>query len=80
MAHMPMTKEQILAEAMKLDAKERDALADELWRTVDHDSEHDIDAGWAEEAERRIAAYQRGEVQAKPVDEVIQRLLNRRRA
>jgi len=76
---MPMTKEQILAEAMKLDPQDRVAVAEQLWLTLDHESDREIDAAWAEEADRRMASYERGEVQAKPVDEVIERLLQKRK-
>lgn len=75
-----MTKEEIIAEAMKLNPQDRGAVAEQLWLTIEHASDRDIDAAWAEEAERRMAAFERGEVSAKPVDEVIERLLKRRRA
>ena len=71
---MPMTKEQLLAEAMALDPEEREALADDLWMTLDHTSREAIEAAWAEEIERRIAAYDRGEVAAVPADEMFRRL------
>jgi putative addiction module component (TIGR02574 family) len=73
-----MTKEQLLAAAMALDPTEREKLADELWRSVDH-AEEDLDESWAKEVEDRIAAYERGEITAKPAEEVVERLRNRRR-
>jgi putative addiction module component (TIGR02574 family) len=76
---MPMTKEQILAEAMKLDPEDRVAVAEQLWLTLENEPDRELDAAWGEEAERRMAAYERGEVEAKPVDEVIERLLQKRR-
>jgi putative addiction module component (TIGR02574 family) len=72
-----MTREQLLAEAMALDPKEREALAEELWLSLDHTSRDEIDAAWMEEVQRRIAAYERGEVEAVPGEEVMRRLRER---
>jgi putative addiction module component (TIGR02574 family) len=69
-----MTKDQLLAEAMALDVREREALAEELLLTVDDGTREEIDAAWAEEIDRRIAEYERGEVKAVPVDDMFRRL------
>jgi putative addiction module component (TIGR02574 family) len=71
---MPMTKEQIYAEAIALDVREREALAEELLLTVDDGTREEVDAAWAEEIERRIAEYERGEVKAIPGDQVLREL------
>ena len=71
---MPMTKEQLYAEAMALDVREREALAEELLLTVDDGTREEVDAAWAEEIERRIAEYERGEVKAIPGDQVLREL------
>ena len=76
---MPMTKEQILAEALALDPADRDDLADQLWRSVDRANGQSIEESWAQEADDRIAAHQRGELPARPMDKVVERLRNRRR-
>ena len=73
---MPMTKNELLAEAMALAPEEREALAEELWLSLDGEDRESIDAAWLEEARRRDAAYASGQVQAKPADEVVQRLLS----
>ena len=75
---MPMTKEQIYAEAIALDVREREALAEELLLTVDDGTREEVDAPWAEEIERRIAEYERGEVKAIPGDQVLRELRARR--
>jgi putative addiction module component (TIGR02574 family) len=69
-----MTKDQLLAEAMALDVREREALAEELLLTVDDGTREEIDAAWAEEIDRRIAEYERGEVKAVPADDMFRRL------
>jgi putative addiction module component (TIGR02574 family) len=69
-----MTKDQLLAEAMALDVREREALAEELLLTVDDGTREEIDAAWAEEIDRRIAEYERGEVKAIPGDQVLREL------
>ena len=74
---MPMTKEQLLAEAMALDVKERESLAEELLLTVDDGTREEVDAAWAEEIQRRIAEYERGEVKAIPGDQVLRELRGR---
>jgi putative addiction module component (TIGR02574 family) len=76
---MPMTKEEILAEALTLRPEERDQLADQLWRSVDPADRREIEKAWAEEAEDRLAAYRRGELTAKPHQEVLDRLEKRPR-
>lgn len=71
---MPMTKDQLLAEAKALGPEEREALAEELWLSLDAERRDEIDAAWAEKIERRIDAYDKGEVQATSPDEMFRRL------
>ncbi len=71
---MPLTKDQIRNAALELDPIEREALAEELLLSISGGEREAIDAAWLAEARRRDAAYQRGETQAKDVDEVITRL------
>jgi putative addiction module component (TIGR02574 family) len=68
---MPMTKEQILAEAKSLSPTDREALAEELWLTLTTDDQSAIDAAWLEECHRRIAAVDRGEVTTIPAEEAM---------
>jgi putative addiction module component (TIGR02574 family) len=74
---MPLKKEQIRIEAMKLDPADREALAEELLLSIDEDGRDAIDAAWLAEAKRRDAAFQKGKTAAKPVESVIERLKSR---
>ncbi|MGH8396937.1 MAG: addiction module protein [Gammaproteobacteria bacterium] len=63
----------LLEQARRLSAIDRAALVDELLSSLDQPDEA-VQAQWAEEAERRLAAYDRGEIQAIDVDEAFPRL------
>jgi putative addiction module component (TIGR02574 family) len=71
---MPLTKEQIRAEALNLDPLERETLAEELLLSIDGRERQAVDAAWLAETRRRDAAFIAGKVNAKPVDQVIDRL------
>lgn len=62
--------DEILQVALALPSKERAALADRLLQSLDEDDQSEIDRLWAREAEDRLAAYDRGEIQAIPGEEV----------
>ncbi|MBI3140528.1 MAG: addiction module protein [Rhodocyclales bacterium] len=70
-----MTKQtRVLAEAAaKLPAAERIVLVEEILATLPGD-DTDWNAAWGEEAARRMAAYDRGEVSAIDSDEVFAEL------
>ena len=53
---------QVLKEALTLPSSERAELADQLLRSLDPPSRHKVDELWAEEAEERIDAFDRGEI------------------
>lgn len=55
---------------MKLDPAERFALVDDILHTLDK-PDPEIDQLWIEEAERRLAAYRRGEVEGIPAEDVL---------
>jgi putative addiction module component (TIGR02574 family) len=65
-----MSYEKLIESAKKLDPATRFALVDEILHTLDK-PDPEIDRLWIEEAERRLAAYRRGEVQGIPVEDVI---------
>ena len=75
-----MTLAQIKAAAMELEPSQRESLAQELLLSDTDEERERIDAVWLEEVRRRDAAYQRGEVTARPAEEVIHRLLNENRS
>jgi putative addiction module component (TIGR02574 family) len=76
-------KDQILAEALTLSQKQRAILADDLWFSLNEMTQEQIDRAWFKELKRRWGQYERGEVKALPMDQVMhearQRLRQRRR-
>ena len=71
---MAMTKDQILAEAMSLEPKDREALAEEILLSLGPDEQGEIDAAWLAEAHRREADFARAGGKTSPVEDVIGRL------
>jgi putative addiction module component (TIGR02574 family) len=69
-----MTKEQILNEVRALDPEDQEQLADAIWLAAQGVTREQIEAEWAEEIRRRLAAMDRGEGSSKPVEQVMQRL------
>jgi len=61
---------QILAEELKLPPVERAELVEDLLSSFEFQSRKTIDALWAQEAEDRIDAFERGEMAAIPAKEV----------
>ncbi|HYC88241.1 MAG TPA: addiction module protein [Thermoanaerobaculia bacterium] len=55
----------------------RAELASQLLDSLDELSEEENDQLWAEEAERRYAAYKAGQIEAMPAEEVFARLRSR---
>lgn len=60
----------IVEQAAKLSANEKIELIDALLATVDK-PDAEIDAMWALEAEHRLSAYQKGEIQALDLNQVL---------
>jgi putative addiction module component (TIGR02574 family) len=69
----------VLAEALDLPPIERAALVDALLSSIDFPERKEVDALWANEAEDRIDAYERGNLSASPAGAVLDRI-NRERA
>ncbi len=74
---MPKQGAQILSEALKLPPTERAALVENLLSSFEFSSRKKIDALWADEAEDRITAYERGEMPAVPIKKVFDRIEKR---
>lgn len=70
---MTEAAKKLFREAMNLPVSERASLIEELMASLDQ-PDPDIDALWAKEAEERLAAYKRGEVEAYPAEEVFSEL------
>jgi putative addiction module component (TIGR02574 family) len=69
---MPLTIEQIKAEAMKLPPEARADLADWLWISVE--SRESVQAAWDAEIARRIEEIESGKVELIPGEEVLARI------
>ena len=70
---MATSNDEILQQLLSLPVETRAALADKLLESLDPPDERNQRL-WAEEAERRIAAYERGEIDAIPGEEVFAKL------
>jgi len=62
----------ILKEALTLKPAEKAELIDKLLSSLDK-PDPEIDKLWAEEAENRIDAYERGEIRAVALEKVLER-------
>jgi putative addiction module component (TIGR02574 family) len=69
-----MTKDQILTEAMSLDPRERDEVAEALWQCV---VPEEFTPGQVAEVRRRIAALDSGQDQPIPGEQVMRELRER---
>jgi len=76
---MPKHSKRILAEALELPPVERAELVENLLTSFEFKSRKKIDALWAEEAEDRIDAYERGEMAAIPARNVFGEIEKNRR-
>jgi len=68
-----MSLKEIEAEIKKLDLKDRAVLAKWIVESLDELSEAEVEALWAEEAERRLDEMERGQVTEIPAKEVLRR-------
>jgi putative addiction module component (TIGR02574 family) len=67
---MPKHAENILAEALELPPVERAELVENLLSSFEFQSRKTFDALWAQEAEDRIDAFERGEMTSIPAKDV----------
>jgi putative addiction module component (TIGR02574 family) len=68
----------LIEEALSLPPDERAAVAERLLSSLEPELSQ-IDQLWAAEAEDRLNAYDRGEIEAIPADEVFKTVKNRKR-
>lgn len=75
---MPLTLEQLEAEAQHLSFEERADLAQRIFASLEGedftDDPADVERAWIEEAERRYQRFLRGETQAVPAAEALARV------
>jgi putative addiction module component (TIGR02574 family) len=67
---MPDTAAELAMRGKELPREERERLIDELLESLNEPATAQLDAAWNAEIERRLAAYDRGEVQALSAEEV----------
>lgn len=65
-----MSTQELIDEALRLKATERLQLVDVLLRSLD-EPDPEIDRIWAEEAERRLLAYDEGRLAVVPIEEAL---------
>jgi len=72
-------RDEIVKQALGLAAEDRAFIADKLEESLSGDgfATPEIAAAWAAEIERRVAAYDRGEIEALPGDTAIERIRER---
>lgn len=71
---MPMTVDQLAAEALSLPSQSRALLADKLVESLDADELTRIDQLWVAEAKRRRDEVRSGRVQTIPGEEALARV------
>ena len=76
---MPKHAKSILADALELPPLERAELVENLLSSFEFQSRKTIDALWAQEAEDRIEAFERGEMAAIPAKDVFAEIEKNRR-
>ena len=71
---MSATSEQILQQALALPPEERAELLEQLLATFQGPTDPVLDELWANEAHDRLDAYDRGELEAIDVEEVLEHI------
>ncbi len=66
---MSASLKQIEEQARSLSAEERAKLAESMLESL-HTPVSEVEAAWAEEIERRVAAFDRGEIPSYPAEDV----------
>ena len=67
---MPDNVADLVVRGKQLPREERERLVDELLESLNEPASSELDAAWAVEIERRLSAYDRGEVRAVSAEEV----------
>jgi putative addiction module component (TIGR02574 family) len=74
---MSRTLTEVWKEAADLSEKDRADLAGLLIESLEGEPDHEVEAAWAAEIERRVAEVEAGTVKTVPWEQVRQQLLNR---
>jgi putative addiction module component (TIGR02574 family) len=65
-SNMPVVAKKVFDEALSLPAEARVSLVEKLLTSLNLPTQPEIDRLWAEEAERRVAQIEKGEVKLVP--------------
>jgi hypothetical protein len=68
---MSISTKMILSQVMELSDEDRASVAEQLLLSLTHPNPV-LDEAWANEAEARIAAYERGEIEARSIHSLAQ--------
>ncbi len=71
-----LTEKDIITAALNLPIESRAVIIDNILGSLIKSERGEIDALWAEEAEDRIRAYERGEIASVPGEQVFQNIQN----
>lgn len=71
---MSINTEQVLKQALRLSPIERAELVEQLLISFEFPPREALDSLWAQEAEERIDAFERGELKSKSAQQVFQDL------
>ena len=74
---MSVTTCKVYDDALSLPADMRMELVEKLLTSLNVPTREEIDRYWAQEAERRVAEIENGEVELTPVEEVLERIRRR---
>jgi putative addiction module component (TIGR02574 family) len=69
-----LTEKDIISAALNLPLESRAVIIDHILESLMRSEREEIDALWAEEAEHRIGAYERGEIVSVPGEQVFQNI------
>ena len=69
---MTENTQEILSKVLDLSPIEKAELVEEILSSFNFPNRQTIDNQWAEEVEDRISAYDRGELKAKPIQDVFE--------
>ncbi len=67
---MSDTVAELVSKVKQLPREERELLVDELLASLNEPAAHELDAAWEAEIERRLSAFDRGEVEAISAEDV----------
>ena len=66
-----MSSREILSQALALKPEERFVIIEGLLKSLD-EPDRTLDEIWTEEAEKRLTAYRKGELEGIPMEEIFQ--------